>query len=276
MYTIPLSLSERQIKARIRACILKGKKLKCIHCKSHKILYLKKEDRYHCRKCRKKISIWSLTWMRSIKIKLKLFANILIAWIKGYPIVTAMELCGTTESTIRRYYRLFRLHIVKSIEFKPKNNVQVDEAYFGRFKKQANYYHGVRTYKVIDKICVAGISCPDTGQLFAKVIRSQPKGKEIRKMICDQVPRHIKIYADGSYIYTRLSNTHRLTQKTHDQGFHNAYYIEGCWSWMKRKLFKMYHHFDRKYAEEYVAELVWRFNTRKLPKDPWKYLSDSF
>lgn len=276
MYTIALPLSKRQIRARLRSCILKGKRITCAECGSFKLIYLKNENRYHCKKCRKKTSLFKFTWLRHVKISPVAFIKILTAWIKEVPVNVASEACSVSNVTIRRYYQLFRKYIVKSIEFKPRKDVQVDEAYFGQFKKQANYYHGIRTYKVIDKVCVAGIGCPSTGQLFAKVIRETPKGKAIREMIKENVPQNVIVYADGSYIYTRLSSTHTLIQRTHDQGFHNAYYIEGCWSWMKRKLFKMYHHFDRKNAEEYIAELVWRFNTRKQPKDPWKYLSDSF
>ncbi len=276
MHTISLSLSERQIKARLRSCILKGKRMVCHHCGSHQLIYLKKEDRYHCKKCRKKTSLFRETWLRHVKISLKLFLKILIAWTKEFSVHVAAEACETSHVTVRRYYRLFRQHIVKSLEFKPQHDVQVDEAYFGQFKKQANYFHGVRRYKVIDKVCVAGIGCPTTGELYARVIRAIPKGSAIREMIREQVPTDITVYADGSYIYTRLRSTHELIQQTHDLGFHHAYFIEGCWSWMKRKLFKMYHHFDRKYAEEYIAELTWRFNTRKSPKDPWIWLRNSF
>ena len=133
----------------------------------------------------------------------------------------------------------------------------------------------MRKYKVVDKVCVAGIGCPSTGKLFTRVIRSVPKGAEIRAMIRQQVSKDIRVYADGSYIYTRLDTTHRIIQQTHDLGFHNAWFIESCWAWMKRKLFKMYHHFDRKYAEEYVAELTWRFNNRKSSKNPWDILQNS-
>lgn len=211
-----------------------------------------------------------------MKISFTTFFKLYLAWIKECPVNVAIEVCQVSEVTVRRYYRLFRQHIVKSIVFKPQDNVQVDEAYFGQFKKQANYYHGIRKYKVIDKVCVAGIGCPNTGQLFAKVIREVPKGRSIRNMIQEHVSRNITVYADGSYIYTRLRSTHHLIQQTHDLGFDNAWFIEGCWSWMKRKLFKVYHHFDRKYAEEYIAELVWRFNIRKTSKDPWKLMVDSF
>jgi len=276
MHTISLSLSERQIKARIRALILKGKRMTCHHCDSHKLIYLKKEDRYHCKKCRKKTSLFRQTWLRHVKISLTLFFKLLTAWMKEFPVAVAAEACGTSPVTVRRYYRLFRRYVVKSVVFKPQDNVQVDEAYFGQFKRQANYYHGFKKYVIIDKVCVAGIGCPRTGQLYARVIRETPKGNAIREMIQEQVPRDITVYADGSYIYTRLRSEYQLIQQTHDLGFHNAWFIEGCWSWMKRKLFKMYHHFDRRYSEEYIAELVWRFNTRKSPKDPWVALQNSF
>jgi len=275
MDTIPLRLSERQVRARLRALILKDRRVHCQWCDSHKVKYLEKEDRYHCKKCRRKTSLFASTWFRSIKIPLVLFINILVAWINGYQVSVAAATLATSEVTIRRYYRLFRLHVAKEEAFEPQMCVQVDEAYFGQFKKQANYFHGIKKYKVVDKVCVAGIACPSTRKLFARVIRSVPKGAEIREMIREKVPPKVRVYADGSYIYTTLRTTHTIIQQTHDLGFHNAWFIESCWSWMKRKLFKMYHHFDRRYAEEYVAELTWRFNNRKSSKNPWDILRNS-
>lgn len=276
MHGISLPLSERQIKARLRQCALKGQRLKCFHCSSYKLLYLKKENRYHCKRCRQKTSLFAQTWLRHVHLSWKTFLSILTAWVKEFPVEAASEACSVSKVTIRRYYCLFQPHIVKSLVFKPENDVQVDEAYFGQFRKTANYYHDYKKYQVTEKVCVAGIGCPNTGQLFTKVIREIPKGRSIRALIREQVPTNITVYADGSYIYTRLSSTHFLIQQTHDRGFHHAYFIEGCWSYLKRKLFKIYHHFDHKYVEEYIAELTWRFNTRKLPKDPWYYLANSF
>lgn len=222
------------------------------------------------------MSPFSHTWLRHVKIPWKVFLAILTAWIKEYPIRMASEACGVSDVTIRRYYRLFRINVAKSVAFEPRDNVQVDEAYFGQFRKVSNFYHGYKKYELVEKICVAGISCPSTGMLAARVIRTFPKTKPILSFIMEHVPGDVKVYSDGSAIYNDLKKTHFHISQTHDLGFHNAYFIEGCWSWMKRKLFKMYHHFDRKYAEEYIAELTWRFNTRKLPKDPWQFLVDSF
>lgn len=275
MNTIPLHLSERQVKARLRSLLLHGRRPHCKWCDSHKVKYLKKEDRYHCKICRKKTSLRSTAWFRSIKISLVLFVNILVAWINEYSVQVTATTLSTSEVTVRRYYRLFRIHIAKPLDFNPKISVQVDEAYFGQFRRQANYYHGFKKYTVVEKVCVAGMVCPETGLLHAEVIRSTPKGEEIRQMIRKYVPKDVTIYADGSYIYTSLRSSYNLVQQTHDLGFHNAYYIEGCWGYMKRKLFKIYHHFDRKYAEEYVAELVWRFNNRKESKNHWDILRKS-
>lgn len=272
MFTLTCSLTERQIRSDLRKLIFKRGRIFCIYCRSFKIRKIKKEKRYYCIRCRKKFSLFSKTWLEGIKIPLTTFVSILFCWMHGYKIKQANQLLNISIPTIRHYYRLFRINIVENLDFKPENNVQVDEAYFGRFKKQANYFHGKRTYKPPQKVCVAGIGCPSTGQLRTKVIRGRP-GKPIKKFIAKNVPKDVLVYSDASPIYTHLRQYgYKHKSQTHDMGFHNAYYIESCWSWMKRSLFSQYHHFTKKYAKEYVAELTWRFNTRKQDKNPLHYL----
>lgn len=186
----------------------------------------------------------------------------------------AQKLTGLSRPTIYGYYRLFRRHVVKTVDLLAKDNVQVDEAYFGTFKKQANWFHGKRTYKVVDKVCVAGISCPSTGTLATTVIRGN-RFVPIHDFIYRTVPQDIIVYSDGSPLYTHLRNDYEHYAQTHDLGFRHAYYIESCWSWMKRKLFKQYHHFTRKYAAEYVSELTFKFNTRNSSKNPFDYIAKS-
>lgn len=169
MNKILSEFSESKLKIIFRNLVFKNGRVKCSHCGCFKIRSLKSENRYHCARCRKKFSILSGTWMKNVKIPLSLFIILLSFWLEDVPIGLAQKLTRTSIPTIRHYYRLFRLHIVKTIDFKPENSVQVDEAYFGRFKKQANYFHGFRTYRVAEKTCVAGISCPSTGQLAAAV-----------------------------------------------------------------------------------------------------------
>lgn len=270
------SLSEREIKTYLRKIIFPNGRLHCTHCGYFRVRKIKKENRYYCLRCRKKFSLLSKTWLKNVKISLDKLALLIFCWKEEYTIEHTISLTKLSIPTIRRYFRLFRKNIVKKdTEFKPKNNVQVDEAYFGQFKKQANYYHGFRQYRVVDKTCVAGISCPDTGQLKVMMVKGKP-GIPIKKFIRSFVPKDITIYSDGSPIYTDLREDYTHHSQTHDLGFHNAYYIESCWSWMKRKLFKQYHHFTKKYAQEYVSELAWRFNTRNTHKDPLFYLKDTF
>ncbi len=273
---ISLSFSERRIKRIFRNIIFKRGRVKCVKCGSFKILSIRKENRYHCRKCRKKFSLLCNTWLKNVKIPLSQFIILLYFWLEDVNVGLANKLIGLSRPTIYNYYRLFRRNVVKTIDFKPRNNVQVDEAYFGCFKKQANYFHGNRTYHVQEKTCVAGIGCPTTGQLATMIVEGRP-GKPIKEFIHREVPINIKIYSDGSPIYTYLRKHYGYDHhsQTHDLGFETAYYIESCWSWMKRKLFKQYHHFTRKYAQEYVSELTFKFNTRKREKNPFYYLSKS-
>lgn len=268
-----VSNNERVLKARLRNLIFKNGRVVCPCCDRYRIQRI--ENRYWCGKCRKKFSLISHTWLKGMKISLDTFFSLLDCWLHEVPIVETVRRTRISVVSVRCWYRKFRLNIAKETVFKPEDNVQVDEAYFGRFKKQANYMHGYRKYKVVTKVCVAGIACPKTGTLATRVINGKP-GKPIKAFIREYVPPTITVFADGSHIYTRLDETHFLIQRTHDLGFQTAYYIESCWSWMKRKLFKMYHHFTRQYATEYVRELTWRFNTRTEHKDINLYLARSF
>lgn len=274
MYKIKFVFNERQVRSKLRKIIFTKGRLKCPHCSSFIIKRIKSEDRYYCKRCRRKFSLLSNTWMKDIKIPLPIFILLLQLWLEEYSIKNIKKLTKLSTPTIRRYFVLFRANIVNIADFSPKINVQVDEAYFGRLKKANNYYHGWRTFRTQEKVCVAGISCPVTGTLATKVI-DKPKGRPIRQFIYNTVPTNIHIYSDGSYIYTNLKKHYSHTSQTHDLGFHNAYYIESCWSWMKRKLFIQYHHFHRKNAEDYVSELTWRFNIRNEPKNPFDYIKDS-
>jgi transposase-like protein len=274
MYHIQPDLSPRKVAAVLRQIISKKGRLRCPHCQRHHIQSFRREGRYHCRSCRRKFSLLSGTWMKNVKIPLPLFIVLVSFWLEDVPIDLAQKLTGLSRPTLYRYYRLYRRHLVKTLEFKPQNNVQVDEAYFGRFKKSANYLHGWKTYQVAQKTCVAGISCPQTGQLATMVVPGKP-GYPIREFISKHVPTDVTIYSDGSPIYTRLRTQYTHRARTHDLGFQTAYYIESCWSWMKRKLFKQYHHFTKEYAPEYVSELTFKFNTRKQEKNPFIYLAKS-
>lgn len=273
MLKVSCALSEREARARLREIVFPKGRIRCPHCGSFDIRAV--EVRWRCRKCRKKFSLFSHTWLRHLRLPVTKVFVLLDSWMHGRPVDEAQRLTGVSRPTIYRAYRLFRVHVAKSVVFKPEKNVQVDEAYFGCFKKQANYYHGKRTYKVVDKVCVAGISCPSTGSLAMRVIDGKP-GIPIKAFIREKVPDTVRVYSDGSPIYVGLTDTHFLTSRTHDQGFHNAYYVESCWSWAKRKLFRQYHHFTRKYAREYIAELEWRFNTRNEVKDPLSSLRNCF
>lgn len=274
MYHVAAEISESKVRMMLRNIIFRKGRLQCPHCGCFKVLSVKKEGRYHCPRCRKKFSILSGTWMKNVKIPLPLFIILLSFWLEDMTVDLAGKLTGLSRPTVYGYYRLFRTHIVQTVDLVAKDNVQVDEAYFGQFKKQANYFHGKRTYKVLEKTCVAGISCPSTGTLATIVVDGKP-WKPIHDFIYGTVPQDVTIFSDGSPLYTHLKKNYMHHAQTHDRGFETAYYIESCWSWMKRKLFKQYHHFSKKYAKEYVSELTFKFNTRESSKNPFDYIAKS-
>lgn len=272
MLELKTSFNNREIKTALRKAFFNKGRLKCPRCNCFKVRSI--EKRYYCVRCRKKFSLTSNSWIKDIKIPLSKFVVILECWLKGRSVKDTAESSNTSIPTIRRYYRLFRTNIVKNKEFEPQDHVQVDEAYFGQFVKQANYYHGFMRYRVVDKTGVAGISCPRTGQLKTAIIQGKP-GLFVKDFIYQNVPPNIPVYSDASFLYRNLyKRGYNHYSMSHDRGFDYSYYIESCWSWMKRRLFKQYHHFTRKYASEYVQELTWHFNTRKDTKNPLKCLTN--
>lgn len=275
MIKVLCTLSERQLHSELRKIIFPPKgRLHCTHCQSFVVKKLRNENRYHCPRCRKKFSLFSGTWLEHSRIPLTTFMILLWSWMNEYSIGQSCDITRLSVPSVRRYFRLFRIHVVKSTVFKPQKSVQVDEAYFGSYRKSSNFYHGIKKYHLKPKVCVSGIACPSLGTLAMRVIEGV-KTKPIQDFIREKVPRDVHVYSDGSPIYTSLQTTHSHTSQTHDLGFHNAAFIEGCWSWTKRRLFKQYHHFTLKYAKEYVRELEWRFNTRKLAKEPLTELRKS-
>ena len=171
MIRVSCSLSERQIACELRKIFFPPKgRICCVRCQSFRVKKVPKEDRYHCPKCRKKFSLLSGTWLGHLRIPLTTFMILLWSWMKGYSVDQAHDLTSLSVVTIRRFFRLFRLNIVKSVSFEPQDSVQVDEAYFGSFKKQSNSYHGVQTYHLKPKVCVSGIACPSLGTLAMRVI----------------------------------------------------------------------------------------------------------
>jgi transposase-like protein len=269
MLILKSSFSNKQIKAVLRKGLFPKGRVICPHCHGYRIRKI--EKRYYCQRCRKKFSLCSSSWLKNIRIPLKTLAVILESWLQSYSVKQTSKASNLSIPTIRRYFRLFRLNVVRSLEFKPEDSVQADEAYFGCFKKQANWLHGFKKYTVAEKTGVAGISCPATGQLVTKIIEGRP-GKFVKEFIYQNVPPDITIYSDASYLYRRLNSDYLHFSMSHDRGFDYSYYIESCWSWMKRRLFMQYHHFTRKYAKEYIAELTWRFNTRENTDNPLEYL----
>lgn len=273
MYNVTPSPCRRQVISALKDALKQKGHFKCPFCKSFRVSAI--ENRYFCSVCRKKFSATSCTWLKYCKLDISLIVRLMDCWLNEYPIVTTAKETGVSTNTVSRYYRLFRLNIVRNDNFEAQDSVQVDEAYFGRFRKRANSMYGIPTYKVKNKVGVFGIGCPKTGKLKTTVIGRKP-GKFIKQFINDTVSKKIKIFSDKSPYYTHLGRYgYNHHAQTHIQGFGTAYFIESCWSWMKRKLFKQYHHFTSRYASEYIAELTWRFNNRKEAKNPIYYLMES-
>src|ERR1051326_1888474 len=128
MIKVTCVLSERQLEAELRRIFFPpGGRIRCVRCKSFRVKRVPSERRYHCPKCRTKFSLLSGTWLGRLRIPLTTFMLVLWCWMKEYSIPQAGDLTKLSVVSIRRFYRLFRLRVVKSVEFRPQESAQVDE-----------------------------------------------------------------------------------------------------------------------------------------------------
>lgn len=259
----------RNLNASLRKVLFPSGRMQCPQCRSYRVQ--RSEGRYRCPKCRVKWSIQSLTWMKGAKIPLQQIALLVRLWHKGYATRKASEMLGLSRPTVYRWYQRFRAHVVQTIDFVAENSVQVDEAYFGSFRKRANVYHSQRTYERAPKVGVFGIVCPTTGRLFTTLMGTRPF-QVIKRSLKKHVPPSVAVFSDKSPYYTHLRTTHVHMAETHDFSFAFSQAIESVWGWMKRTLFTQYHHFTRRYARAYVRELTWRYNTLRSSQSAWDYL----
>jgi len=172
------------------------------------------------------------------------------------------RLLGTNRNTVNRYFRLFRLAIVRyqeSLNDGFSGEVELDESYFGRNR------HG-RRGRGTDKIPVFGI-LKRNGRVYTQIIKNASR-REIKPIIDQLVAKNSTVYTDkwraydglvlDGYKHYRIN--HAQQQYSNKRGTHiNG--IENFWSYAKRRLRK----FNGVSAKDFylhLKECEFRYNER--------------
>jgi len=252
MTTIP---TEKKIIKHLKQIIF-GKRIKCLCCNSRKLIWYEQEKRWFCKKCRKKFSLKSVSWLKNMKLSYNELWLLIDCWQTKLNIQQAINKAHLSERTIRHWYDKFRSNLPK-LNLYLKGEIEVDELYFSR------------------KAGVMGALERKSGKPVLWVPPGRPD-KHYTKVFLDSVVHpDSHIYTDGSPFYFDVC---KWGFKGHSSENHSKFEfgktsrMEGIWGVFRTFIRRMYHHIWIKNASKYVTEFNVRFCHKEIFNNPLNYL----
>jgi len=172
-----------------------------------------------------------------------------------------------------RMTHFFRVCMLMDMPEKFIGPVEIDETYIGGQRKNKKLHirrftkskrgHGTT------KLAVVGIFDRLTKQIYMETIIHKPKAYYMFSVIRNQIQIGAQVYSDAFKLYRGLGKIGYLHKYVdHDDGEYvrgeiHTNNIEGFWGILKRKL-GCIGGMRRDRIKYFAAEMVWRFNNRKL------------
>lgn len=266
MISLQCSYTKKQLQKEFLKTIF-GKRINCGYCGSFKVRRTT-DNRFFCSKCRRKFSLISLTFLKGSKLSLKKIYLLLDCWLKELPVKQTVQLTNVSRQTVSKYFRKFRCNAPEINEMF-SGTIVMDDSYFGGRRK------GKRGRGAAGKTLFMG--------LLEQSSQSRVKTFKLENMSFKPIATHINFntdkrnsrYISDDYPSYQMASRWLKTKYViinHQVRFKETNPIENVWSVFKNKLKRIYHHATRKYMEEYIRELTYRFNTRYNPDDPLSFL----
>ncbi len=245
--------SDNQIKRFLRKTIY-GSHLFCPNCHSRNVY--RYEDRYRCRKCRRSFGLLSGTWLKNMKLPLRMFWALLWCWTQKVPVLQTQRLCKLSEECVRHWFRIFRL---KLPEIYPnlQGVIQMDEAYFKSLSLVMAKEKGTRKLA------------------HSFVLGNAVSRNDVASFIFQHVIPDSHFHTDGAAIYKGID---RWWPVKHERDIHKKFQfgrtseIEGMFGCLRTFIRRMYHHVTPEYLPEIVAEFAARFSHPEMFDSPDSYL----
>jgi transposase-like protein len=253
MYQLKQIPSETKIKKYIRRIVF-GKNLFCPECRSRSII--KYGDRYRCKRCRRKFSLISHTWLKGMRISYQKFWLILWCWTAQVPIKQSMALSKLSEKSVRHWFGLFRSNLPENAVILEKI-VQLDEAFFKQRTLMMAKQKGTRNLA------------------FEILTTTKPQRHHATYFLKEHIKPRSKLHTDGASIYKNIQNWWPVR---HKRDIHKKWEfaltseIEGAFGNYRTFIRRMYHHHRSKNLSEYVSEFCFRFSSPEIFDSPLKYL----
>lgn len=227
---------------------------------------------FHCDECNTTFSVKVGTIFQSTKLPLrKWFAAIWLTLNNKKAISAAMlsrELGITYTTAWHLLHKLRRTMPQSSDPLSSRSPIQVDAAYVGgQLRWVAHKPEGYRFGDYLkNKVSVLGLS----GDRLVMRAIDEGNWKSICPVLSQYLTTDSIVYSDQGNEFARIGKqlgllhyvcNHDAKEFTSDTGA-TTNRIEGAWSHLKRHQRGIYHLLPKKYAQYYIDEFVYRWNTR--------------
>jgi transposase-like protein len=252
MTTIP---TERRIVKLLRRIVF-GKRVKCPHCVCRRIIWYEREGRWFCKRCRRKFSLKSVSWLRNMKLGYAELWSLLGCWQAKSSVQRAMAETNLSERAVRHWYGKFRSNLPR-LNLQLRGNVEVDELYFNR---------GAGVLGALER---------ERGMPVLWVPPGRPDKDFVRVFLDSAIHPDSHIFTDKSPFYRDVRKWGFAGHSSENHSkfeFGKTSRMEGIWGVLRTFIRRMYHHIWVKNAPEYVAEFNVRFCQREIFESPLAYL----
>ncbi|WP_370335442.1 IS1595 family transposase [Parvularcula marina] len=243
----------------------------CPHCRSTKVYHFTDNRTHKCGDCRKRFSIKVGTIFEDSKIALRKW--MMAIWLitshkKGIASTQLAKDIKVTQKTA--WFMLHRLrHAARTQSFnRPLDGeVEADETYVGG-KTRNMHAKKRKTLKALsNKTAVMGLQ-ERGGELRATVLPNRHKDT-IQGEVRANVSRTATLITDEAQQYKSLKDEYRHETVCHNAGEYvrddiHTNSIEAAWALLKRQIIGIHHWVSAKHLDQYVGEMVWRYNRRSF------------
>ena len=262
----------------------------CAHCGNANVYQMRdrktgqRSKRYlwRCNECRDQFTVRIGTIFEDSRIPLKHWCYAFWAACAGKKGVSALQIRRQTQISYKS--ALFMMHRIRYVmtpntpQPPLRGKVEVDETYVGgrARPREINEWRQMRRMKRMgqrptrtnDKMPV--VAMVERGGSVRAQVMPTVTAHNVRKLLAENVSLEAHLRTDESGLYTKVGRPfashetvkHSLFEYVRGEASTNT--VESFFSRLKRQLYGTHHAVSKEHLHRYVAEVVFKHNTRKL------------